>query len=173
MAPDLPELVDPATLGELSRDALAAALRPLLEDAGPFVHRLAGRSFPTWAAVLDAASAEVAAMGAAERAELLLAHPRIGASPDALKARSADSFAEQGGTTVTDPAVTRRLDELNDAYEARFGFPFVEWVAGRSKAAIVAVLEARLQRDRETELAAGCNALLAIAEDRLSRRVKG
>jgi 2-oxo-4-hydroxy-4-carboxy--5-ureidoimidazoline (OHCU) decarboxylase len=66
-----------------------------------------------------------------------------------------------------------RLDGLNDAYESRFGFPFVEWVAGRPKAAIVAVLEARLQRDRDTELAAGCEALLAIARDRLARRVKG
>lgn len=66
-----------------------------------------------------------------------------------------------------------RLEELNEAYESRFGFPLVEWVAGRSKAEIVPVLETRLARDRGSELRAGTEAIVAIARDRLARMRSG
>jgi 2-oxo-4-hydroxy-4-carboxy--5-ureidoimidazoline (OHCU) decarboxylase len=163
-------LVDPTMLGTLDSAGLAAALRPLLEDAGPLVARLRGRSWPTWEAVLDSAAGEVAAMDAEDRVALLAAHPRIGERPDVLANRSPESFREQGSGDDEDPAVLDRLARLNEAYEARFGFPFVEWVAGRPKAVIAEVLEARLRRDRATELEAGTSALLAIARDRLTKR---
>lgn len=163
-----PALVDPATLGGLDRRELADALRPLWEDAGPLVDRLVGRPAVSWAASIAAAEAEIAAMPDAERAALLNAHPRIGAPPADLARRSAISLREQGGAAA-DPAILDRLDALNDRYEARFGFPFVEWVNGRSRAEMIPVLEARLERDAPAELAAGCAALVAIARDRLRR----
>jgi 2-oxo-4-hydroxy-4-carboxy--5-ureidoimidazoline (OHCU) decarboxylase len=162
-------LIDPKTLGTLDSAGLAAALRPLLEDAGPLVSRLQGRSWPTWDAVLDGAAVEVAAMDEEDRVALLAAHPRIGERPDVLAARSPESFREQGAGGDEDPAVLDRLEQLNEAYETRFGFPFVEWVAGRPKAVIAEVLEARLERDRTTELEAGTAALLDIARDRLAK----
>ncbi len=165
-----PVLVPVAVLGALDRDRLAAALRPLFEDAGPLVERLAGRSFTRWAEVLDAADAAVAAMGEGERAALLRAHPRIGGSLSELRRRSSLSYAEQGGDSAeTGADVLARLDQLNDAYEERFGFPFVEFVAGRPRSAIIPVLEFRLERDPDVELTAGCGALVAIARDRLTR----
>jgi 2-oxo-4-hydroxy-4-carboxy-5-ureidoimidazoline decarboxylase len=162
-------LVDPTMLGTLDFAGLAAALRPLLEDAGPLVARLQGRSWPTWEAVLDSAAGEVAAMDDEERMALLAANPRIGERPAVLAARSPESFREQGAGGDEDPAVLDHLEQLNEAYETRFGFPFVEWVAGRPKAVIAEVLEARLERDRTTELEAGTSALLAIARDRLAK----
>jgi 2-oxo-4-hydroxy-4-carboxy-5-ureidoimidazoline decarboxylase len=162
-------LVDPTMLGTLDSAGLAAALRPLLEDAGPLVARLQGRSWRTWEAVLDSAAIEVAAMDDEERMALLAAHPRIGERPAVLAARSPESFREQGSGDDEDPAVLDRLEQLNEAYETRFGFPFVEWVAGRPKAVIAEVLEARLRRDRTTELDAGTSALLDIARDRLAK----
>ena len=40
----------------------------------------------------------------------------------------------------------------NDAYQARFGFPFIIAVKGLSKAEILAAFERRLNNDRDTEL---------------------
>jgi 2-oxo-4-hydroxy-4-carboxy--5-ureidoimidazoline (OHCU) decarboxylase len=162
-------LVDPATLGDLDRPTLAAALRPLWEDAGPLVDRLLGQPVTTWEQHLVAAEAAVADMDPATRADLLGAHPRIGADSAALAARSPESWAEQGGAAPTDAATAAALDAANDTYEARFGFPFVEFVAGRPKAEILPLIAARLARDRTTELDAGCAALVAIARDRLAR----
>jgi 2-oxo-4-hydroxy-4-carboxy--5-ureidoimidazoline (OHCU) decarboxylase len=59
------------------------------------------------------------------------------------------------------------LAVLNDEYEARFGFPFVVFVAGRPRAALVGVLEQRLGRTRAEELHEGTAAMVAIARDRL------
>jgi OHCU decarboxylase len=171
-----PELVPADHLKNLSRAELAAALRPLWEDAGPLAARLEGRPASSWEELIEMGEAEIAAMGDAERAELLAAHPRIGAPPDALAARSTQSLREQGGHAGADAGVLAELDALNQRYEDRFGFPFVEWVAGRSRRQMLPVIEARLQRDRDSELAAGCAALVAIARDRLARltnEVKG
>ena len=64
------------------------------------------------------------------------------------------------------PAVLAELDELNDAYEERFGFRFVVFVNRRSRAELVPVLRERLERTRAEELETGCDELVAIAVDR-------
>jgi 2-oxo-4-hydroxy-4-carboxy--5-ureidoimidazoline (OHCU) decarboxylase len=97
-----------------------------------------------------------------ERIAVLDAHPRIGADPASL---SILSRREQGENH--DAATGRQLAELNDAYEKRFGFRFVVFVAGRSKPEIVPVMRARLANTREAELKAGLDEFLAISLDRL------
>ena len=82
----------------------------------------------------------------------LKTHPRIGAASP-----------EQRGD------VPGELAELNRAYEAKFGFPFVVFVAGRSRAELVPVLRGRLTRTREEELETGLRELVAIARDRWTR----
>ncbi len=166
---DLPTLVAASTLGSLDSEALAAAIRPLWEDASPLVEHLVGRPVSSWGEHLDRAEAAIATMDDASRAVLLQAHPRIGAPPAELARRSVLSYREQSGATAAASGTAAVLDARNDEYEARFGFPFVEWVAGRPKDAIVAVIDRRIERDRRTELDAGCAALVAIARDRLSR----
>ena len=113
--------------------------------------------------VIARARALLDAMTDAERVAVLNAHPRIGATAG-LSARSA---AEQGG--ATDPETLRALDMLNAEYERTFGFRFVVFVAGRSRAEIVPVLQTRLRRTRREELEAGLEEFLAIARDRLTR----
>jgi len=113
--------------------------------------------------VVARARALLAAMTDVERVAVLNAHPRIGATTG-LSARSA---AEQGGTT--DPQTLRALELLNAEYERTFGFRFVVFVNGRSRAEIVPVLQARLRRTRREELATGIEEFLAIARDRLTR----
>jgi 2-oxo-4-hydroxy-4-carboxy--5-ureidoimidazoline (OHCU) decarboxylase len=87
-----------------------------------------------------------------EKVEALAAHPRIG-----------ERSPEQHGD---DPAVLAELAELNRAYEERFGFRFVVFVNGRSRAEILPELRSRLENTREQELDTGLDALVSIAEDR-------
>jgi 2-oxo-4-hydroxy-4-carboxy--5-ureidoimidazoline (OHCU) decarboxylase len=162
-------LVDPATLGDLDPAGLAAAVRPLWEDATVLADRLVGRRVATWEEHLRVAEAEIAGMDDATRAELLRAHPRLGTDPAALAARSQASWTEQGGTAPVEVGALAALDAGNEAYEARYGFPFVEWVAGRSLQEMATAIQRRLGRDRTSELDAGCAALVAIARDRLAR----
>jgi 2-oxo-4-hydroxy-4-carboxy--5-ureidoimidazoline (OHCU) decarboxylase len=103
-------------------------------------------------------------MTEAERVAVLNAHPRIGAEPASL---SMYSRREQGETA--DGATLQALDELNDAYEEKFGFRFVVFVAGRSKKEIAEVLRARLSETRDAELKTGLDEFLAISLDRLER----
>jgi len=106
----------------------------------------------------------IALMSEAERIAVLNAHPRIGA----VTGLSARSAAEQNDGT-TDPSTLRTLELLNAEYERTFGFRFVVFVNGRSRAEIVPVLQARLRNARHEELATGIDEFLAIARDRLER----
>jgi 2-oxo-4-hydroxy-4-carboxy-5-ureidoimidazoline decarboxylase len=116
------------------------------------------------ASIVTSARSEIARMAEAERIGVLNAHPRIGADPASL---STLSRREQGGEA--DVATLRDLASLNDEYEHKFGFRFVVFVAGRSKAEIVPVFRERLRRTREDELATGIDEFLAITRDRLTR----
>jgi len=143
----------------------AARLERAFERAPALVDRLVAEApFPSADAATARARSLLESMTERDRVAVLDAHPRIGADPRML---SADSAREQGGGE--DPAVIERLTELNELYERTFGFRFVVFVAGRAKSEIVPVLERRLRRTREQELATGTEEFLAIAHDRLTR----
>jgi urate oxidase/2-oxo-4-hydroxy-4-carboxy-5-ureidoimidazoline decarboxylase len=97
----------------------------------------------------------------AERVETLDAHPPIGADPTRLSAASRE---EQGSDVVPE------LEDLNRRYEERFGFRFVTFVDRRSRREVLEELRGRLERTRAEELAAGLQAVLAIAADRVRRQ---
>jgi 2-oxo-4-hydroxy-4-carboxy-5-ureidoimidazoline decarboxylase len=127
--------------------------------------RLAGRVRGTDAAsILASARTEIARMSESERIGVLNAHPRIGADPASL---SPVSRREQSDDA--DVPTLQALAAMNEEYERTFGFRFVVFVAGRSKAEIVPVMRERLRRTREEELATGVDEFLAIARDRLER----
>jgi 2-oxo-4-hydroxy-4-carboxy--5-ureidoimidazoline (OHCU) decarboxylase len=128
---------------QLSVDELAG----LFSGRTRFVERLAGEEDP-----LRRARTLAHEVGDDEKLEALAAHPRIG-----------ERSPEQHGD---DPAVLAELAELNHAYEERFGFRFVVFVDGRSRAEILPVLRERLRNTREQELDTGLSELVAIAEDR-------
>ncbi len=138
----------------------------MFERAPTLVERLGSEApFATAEAFLTRARTLLDAMSVADRIAVLNAHPRIGADPRWL---SADSRREQGGQP--DEAVLRELADLNERYERRFGFRFVVFVADRPKAQTVPVLQERLRRTRDEELATAVDELMAIARDRLTRR---
>ena len=140
----------------------------LFENAGPLLERLrAEEPFASGAAMLARAREILKTLPEAEHIAVINAHPRIGERPDKV---SALSFREQGyDRDTTPPEVLRRLAVLNEEYEQKFGFRFVIFVNGRSKEAIVPVLETRLRGTRDEERRTALREILAIAEDRLKR----
>jgi 2-oxo-4-hydroxy-4-carboxy--5-ureidoimidazoline (OHCU) decarboxylase len=155
-------------LNEMAPATFAESLQPLFERAPRFLVRLArARPFDRMGALFRAARRIAREMSGAEQVELLNAHPRIGADPAAV---SALSYREQGydrAPAQADAEIARRLHELNDAYEARFGFRFVIFVAGRPRSAIIPILEEALGAERDDELRRGLHDVVSIAEDRL------
>lgn len=142
----------------------AADLARAFERAPALVDRLVAEApFASADAAIARARTLVGAMSERDRIAVLDAHPRIGAAKSTL---SAESLKEQG--TDEDPAVLERLAALNDEYERRFGFRFVIFMHGRTKRGALGVLERRLRRSRERELATAVEEFLAIARDRLA-----
>ena len=138
---------------DLPRQLSVEELADLFEGRTRFVERLAQLDDP-----LRHAREVAAALSDEEKKEVLDAHPAIGATK--LSARSA---SEQGSDEAPE------LDELNRAYEEKFGFRFVVFVNRRPKSELVPILRDRLVRTREEELATALDELVAIAEDRWRR----
>jgi 2-oxo-4-hydroxy-4-carboxy-5-ureidoimidazoline decarboxylase len=159
-----------AALNAAAAGDAAAALAPLFEGAPRFLDRLIGaRPFESWHALFDQARSIAHGMPEAEQVELIDAHPRLGAAPGSV---SAMSFREQGYDRPPTPDeahaawVAGELARLNDAYEARFGFRYCVFVAGRSREGLLPEMEARLAGDREEELHRALDAVVDIARDR-------
>ena len=135
---------------DLPRQLSADELAELFSGRTTFVDRLAALDDP-----LGRARDVVRSLSQEEKAEALAAHPRIG-----------ERSPEQHGD---DPAVLAELARLNREYEERFGFRFVVFVNGRSRAEILPVLRERIHRTREEEMDTALDELCAIAEDRWRR----
>jgi OHCU decarboxylase len=105
----------------------------------------------------------------AERLGVLTAHPDLAGKLAAAKRLTTESTAEQAsaGLDALTDAERARFTELNTAYVARHGFPFIIAVRDNTKASILAAFEARLNNDRATEFATACAQVERIARLRL------
>ncbi len=135
---------------ELPRQLSAEQLTPLFSGRTRLVEELAERRDPLLVAEEVALS-----LPEADQVAALATHPRIG-----------EPSEEQRGA---EPEVLEELARLNDEYERRFGFEFVVFVNGRTRAELLPVLRQRLERTRGEELETGLRALCAIARDRWTR----
>ena len=169
-------------LDVIAPGAFAAAVAPLFEGARLFLGRLAmARPFGSVEELFARAREIAHAMPIDEKLELIDAHPRLGAPPADV---SALSFVEQGydrdatqreaevAAAAAAAAETERtriaaeLDRLNAAYEARFGFRYCVFVAGRSRAELLPEMTAALEADRDREIERALDAVVDIARDR-------
>jgi 2-oxo-4-hydroxy-4-carboxy--5-ureidoimidazoline (OHCU) decarboxylase len=165
--PQAPPPVD--VLDVLSPGTFAASMAPLFEGAPRFLGRLAmARPFDSMDQLYATARHIGHAMPQSEQIELIDAHPRLGAPPGSV---SALSFREQGYDHGDVGDLAAAFDHLNSAYEARFGFRYCVFVAGRPRAALLPEFEAALQADRETELHRAIDAVIDIAHDRHARLI--
>jgi len=104
-----------------------------------------------------------------ERLGVLTAHPDLAGKLAAAKRLTAESTAEQasvGLDALTDDERAHFVT-ANDAYTAKFGFPFIIAVRDHTKASIMAAFQDRLGNDRDTEFAQACAQVERIALHRL------
>ncbi len=105
----------------------------------------------------------------AERLGVLKAHPDLAGKLAQAKRLTAESTAEQAsaGLDALTDAERATFSVLNAAYVAKFGFPFIIAVRGRTKSEILDAFRTRINHDRATEFATACAQVERIALLRL------
>jgi 2-oxo-4-hydroxy-4-carboxy-5-ureidoimidazoline decarboxylase len=115
----------------------------------------AGRPFASEQDLFAKSDAAWAATGEADWLEAFTHHPKIG-DRESLRQKFASTATwaanEQSGTSSASEDVLSALAEGNEAYARKFGFIFIVCATGKSAAEMLALLQARLPNDRETEL---------------------
>ncbi len=167
------------TLDQLNAAALdsACALLDGLYEHSPWIARAALQHRPfTSLAQLKHAMADIVSAGGREaQLALLRAHPELAGKAMVDKSLTAESTHEQStaGLTHCTPAEFEKIQTLNAAYNAKFGFPFIVAVrgprgTGMQKAEIIATLERRLHGHPDYELQECLRNVHRIAEIRLN-----
>lgn len=88
-----------------------------------------------------------------QQLEVVRAHPDLAGRLAVAGELTAASTGEQAsaGLDRCTPDEFSRFQALNDVYQAKFGFPFIMAVKGRTRSEILAAFEARVQHDAVTE----------------------
>lgn len=130
--------------------------------------------FASREAALKAARDEWFALLPADWREAFDHHPRIGASTSSVaqdfSPASAISAREQAGVASATDDVKRALAEGNRAYEERFGHIYIVCATGKSAEEMLAILNARLKNDPETEMRIAAEEHAKICDLRLRQR---
>lgn len=120
--------------------------------------------------VLAASMAAVLAIATDdEKLQLIRAHPDLAgkaAKQGTLTSESTDEQASAGLDQCTESEL-ERFQTLNDAYKAKFDFPFIMAVRGSNRHKILAGFEERLPNDHDIEVARALAEINKIALLRL------
>ena len=165
-----------ARLRRMDREPFTALLGGVVEHA-PWVARAAWERGPftdldglhgAMAEAIEAATPEV-------RLGLIRAHPELAGKAAIGGELTASSRLEQAssGLDRCTPAQYARLQELNAAYKARFGFPFVMAVRRSTVPEILERFERRLGNAPDEEEVRAVREILVIARLRLEALVQG
>jgi OHCU decarboxylase len=123
---------------------------------------------------LATAMAKVVARASdAAKLELIRAHPDLAGRAAIAGELTRESKSEQAGAGLDrcTPDEYERFQAFNRAYKAKFNFPFILAVAGKTRTDILAAFEARLKNDSETEFRTALVEIDKIARFRLERMV--
>jgi len=166
------------SLNEKSEEEFIHAINVLFEAAPPLADELyKNRPYKNYDELITKAEYITEKLSYEDRIIVINAHPRIGLNPN-NELISALSYKEQGldkEQKVNEEEkkeileTYEKLRKLNEKYEEKFGFKFVEFVAGRPKKDIVPVMEKRLNNESNEEIRTGIKAMMLIARDRLSK----
>jgi N-carbamoyl-L-amino-acid hydrolase len=167
------------TLQELNAapEAQAAQMLDGIYEHSPWIAQaaLARRPFQSLAQLKHALATVVREASQAQQLALLRAHPELAGKAMVAGTLTAESTGEQNraGLAHCTPEEFARLQELNAAYNARFGFPFILAVrgprgTGLGRQEIIATFERRLDNHPEFERAEALRNVHRIAELRLN-----
>ena len=155
-------------------EAFCAALADIWEHAPWVAQGVAHqRPFATVDALHTAMVGVVAALDEPARVAFYAGHPEL-AGEDARRGTMTDaSVAEQGTLALArlDADEAERWSALNQAYRARFGFPFILCIRRHTRESALQAFEQRLAHDRASELATTLGEIAAITRLRLDRLV--
>jgi len=163
-------------LNAATRAEFTAALDGTFEHS-PWIAEAAWtkRPFASLAALKHAFASVLREAGRDKQLALIRAHPELAGKAMVSKTLTAESTNEQGRAGLTDctPEEFARIQELNAAYNAKFGWPFILAVrgprgTGLSRAEIIATFARRLEGHPDFEFAECLRNIQRIAEIRLA-----
>lgn len=167
-----------AQVNAATGDELARLLEGIYEHS-PWIPQRAAASAPfaSLAHLKRALVDVVREAGRDAQLALIRAHPELAGKAMVAQTLTAESTHEQGkaGLTACTPEEFARIQSLNAAYNARFGFPFILAVrgprgAGLGKTEIIATFARRLDNPPDVEFAEALRNIHRIAEIRLDDR---
>lgn len=167
------------SLDDLNRAAaaeFAAAVGDTFELA-PWVAEAAAakRPFATVTALHEAMMGAVRAAPRERQLAFVCGHPDLAGKAARAGDLTDDSRHEQAsvGLDTLSEEEYARFHRLNDAYKAKFGFPFIVCVRRHTRDSILAQFERRLRHDASTEFAASLQEISFITRLRLAAKVTG
>ncbi|MGR3757022.1 MAG: allantoinase PuuE [Tranquillimonas sp.] len=158
---------------EIDRDAFVARYGGVFEHS-PWIAERAfdlelGPAHDTAAGLHNALARVFRTAGEDERLAVLTAHPDLAGKLAAARQLTPDSTAEQAsaGLDALTDAERSEFTDLNTAYVAKHGFPFIIAVRDHDKPGIMAAFRRRIDNDRQAEFAEACRQVERIAALRL------
>jgi N-carbamoyl-L-amino-acid hydrolase len=167
------------TLDQINKATAAEAAQLLdgLYEHSPWIAEaaLAHRPFKSLTQLKHAMASIVTGAGREKQLGLIRAHPELAGKAMVSKSLTAESTTEQGkaGLTGCTPEEFAKIQELNAAYNAKFGFPFILAVrgprgTGLSRQEIIGTFERRLGNHPDFELGECLRNIHRIVEIRLN-----
>lgn len=160
-----------AQLNERDREGFVDAVGWTFESSPWVAERAwAMRPFTTLDALHNAMTSVVASATRDDQLTLLRAHPDLGVRAEMSDASTREQ--EGAGLGRLPQSDISRLQALNSAYRATFGFPFLYAVKGSTKHDILNALERRLTSPREAEHEEALRQVYRIARYRLEETIR-
>lgn len=161
-------------LNACGKDDFVAALANIFEYS-PWIAEQAAPARP-FAGVNALFAAMKAAVGRAApelRLALIKAHPDLANKTQRAAGLTAESSAEQNsaGLDRLSDAEYQAFEQVNNAYRARFGFPYIVCVRRHTRDSILRDFERRLPNDAKTETQTSIEEICRIAALRLDQLV--
>lgn len=163
-------MVTLSELNQMTPNEFSDALGHIYEDS-PWVAISAEKHRPYSSVIeLEETMKKIVQNADREKKETLLnSHPRLGER----KPMSRASVKEQknaGLSSLTDDEYAFFL-QLNQAYDEKFGFPFILAVKGKTKEEIHQAVQSRLQNEHEKEFETALHEVFKIASFRLQEKI--
>ncbi|MDI5933248.1 2-oxo-4-hydroxy-4-carboxy-5-ureidoimidazoline decarboxylase [Halomonas kalidii] len=163
---------------QLDKAAFVASYGEIYEHS-PWVAELAWENglearHDTPAALAEAMGEALSSAPAERQLEVIRAHPDLAGKAAIAGDLTDDSTREQAGAGLDQcsPEELARFERLNEAYKAKFGFPFVMAVKGSDRYAILDAFETRLENDPAEERRTAVEQINRIARLRLEARAE-
>jgi len=162
-------------LNRLPEPAARAAFARCCGTAAWVGRMCAARPFRDRAAILEEAERAWSGLDASGRREAFTHHPRIGeiaALREKFVTTAKWASDEQRGAAMASEATLAALADRNRAYESRFGYIFIVCATGKSAEEMLALLEARMGNDPDTELEIAAGEQMKITRLRIEKLVE-